>query len=180
MAKSCDGCTRCCELIPVAEIGVRAFAGCPQRVGVPALRPGCAIYPDRPHSCRAWSCLYLTNEQFDRELRPDRCGVVFDQHPDIVTINGVERSAVQAWVAPGFADACDRQPVLGVVLALLDADLAILFRLSPTEAFVIFRDARGRSIKTAVTAPTETPELEDDRLWRAAVKLERHGGKEQT
>jgi len=100
--KVCGGCIRCCELNPVAEIGVRPFAGCPHRRAAPAAHPGCGIYPNRPDSCRSWSCLWLRNEEWPAELRPDHCGVVFDQNPDVLTINGKEVSCIQAWVAPGF------------------------------------------------------------------------------
>lgn len=37
---------------------------------------GCSIYPDRPKSCQAFACLWLTAPQLGDEWKPDKCGMV--------------------------------------------------------------------------------------------------------
>jgi hypothetical protein len=55
---------------------------------------GLLVYRRRPFSCRNWSCLWLLND-WAGELRPDRCGFVFDEVDDLIRINGVEKPCVQ-------------------------------------------------------------------------------------
>jgi uncharacterized protein len=172
--KNCGGCIRCCDLTPVGEINVKPFAGCPLRRAAPAAHPGCSVYQTRPHSCRSWSCMWLLNEDWPDELRPDRCGIVFDKNPDAITVDGKEKPCVQAWVTPGFADAWERKPVSDVVLTLLHHGLAVLFRLSPTEGFVVLRDKKGRIVKTGATPlSNDSTAAEVERLIRAEAMLER-------
>lgn len=167
--KTCGGCTACCHIIAVAEIGVRSFAGCPHVKSPPATTPGCGIYPTRPQSCQLWSCVWLGSDWPD-ELRPDRCGVVFDTLADLVTLAGVEQACAQAWIAPGREAAVNRQPVLSVILAMLER-LPVLCRTGSRSAFLLYRDAKGRACRSDAP-PTDTGESDAARLRRAQAMLE--------
>jgi hypothetical protein len=122
--KPCGGCTACCHLTGVAEIGLKPFTRCQHERGFPWV-PGCGIYADRPSSCRTWSCQYAL-EGWDDELRPDRCGVVVDPQPDLVRLvedktgRKYEVAAVQMWALAGHEEAFLEQPVLAVVLAAIE------------------------------------------------------------
>ncbi|HSS25166.1 MAG TPA: hypothetical protein VLL82_12395 [Mycobacterium sp.] len=130
--KPCAGCTACCHLPGVAEIGLKPFERCRHERGFPWV-PGCGIYADRPSSCRRWSCQYGL-EGWDDELRPDRCGVVVGPEPDLFRLRDATTGelhdvpAIQMWAAPGFEEAYLKQPVLAVVLAAIDGGAAVLFR----------------------------------------------------
>lgn len=152
----------CCQLVPVHEIGVKAFQGCPHERNVPfTTTPGCAIYSTRPHGCRVWSCQFLL-EGWSDEYRPSRCGVVVDSMPDMVRmvpiggtpdIDGKEIPAVQMWAAPGYEDAYQRQPVLALVLASIDTVGAVVWRIKGRDgagqmAIGLSRDADGHLIAT--------------------------------
>ncbi len=64
--------------------------------------------------------------------------------------------------------------MLAVVLALLEHGLAVLFRLSPHDGFAIYRDRKGRTIKSGTSAPrASSPQEEAERLLRASAMLER-------
>ena len=39
---------------------------------------GLGIYEKRPPSCRGWRCGWLENEDWEDDLRPDRCGFIVD------------------------------------------------------------------------------------------------------
>jgi Fe-S-cluster containining protein len=74
----CGGCTACCDVIGVKELGKPYFARC---YNVSA--SGCGIYADRPAACRKYRCAWhlgLLGDGADR--RPDRCGVLFQIEPE--------------------------------------------------------------------------------------------------
>lgn len=71
---------------------------------------GCAIYAERPESCRVYECLWFKSQRFDKPLpaalRPDRTHVV------IGTVNNgneivlyVPPDRPDAWQAPEFSTA---------------------------------------------------------------------------
>lgn len=106
-AKSCGGCTACCHTIPVPEISVRSWGGCPHELRPPAARVGCAIYADRPRSCAEWNCQWHAEAGWSDEYRPDRCGIVVDILPDTFGLRDnttgklIEKPAMQFWVERG-------------------------------------------------------------------------------
>jgi hypothetical protein len=75
---------------------------------------GCGIYPERPHSCRAFACGWLTDATWPDDERPDRLGVI------IVPANEdsafASSAAVPLLVAyelrPGALESCDAEPLL--------------------------------------------------------------------
>jgi hypothetical protein len=150
--KSCDGCTLCCRLIAVAEIGLPSFTRCQHERSFPyAGTPGCAVYDRRPQSCRVWSCQYLL-EGWPDDLRPDRCGVVVDPAPDLMRIGGREVAACQMWVAAGFENAWMEDPVRALVLAAVTEVGHVLWRWKTPEgqlAMCFLKDENGQFGHTA-------------------------------
>lgn len=171
--KSCDGCTACCSSVPVRELGLRAWERCAHVRSFPHAHPGCAIYPQRPHSCQVWNCGWrIADWGEDADLRPDRCGVIVDPMDDLVWLNGKELPVVRFWVLPGHEDDYIRQPVLALVMAVLDdATTAVLWDMAPNAAGqrlarVIFKHDGQLSI-TKPAASQNTGMTEADRFWRA-------------
>lgn len=167
----CGGCTLCCTLVAVAEIGKRPFLPCAYLEPIAAVKPGCAIYEKRPPSCRHWSCQFVL-EGWDEELRPDRCGIVFDPVADIVSIDGREVPCLQAWVRPGLPlERLQRQPIAAVVMAATHQGYAVLFRLGARLSFTVWRED-GKLVASAPAAPQAMGD-EAARLDRAAALVER-------
>lgn len=101
----CGHCQMCCTLLPVYDMHRRPKmwnVKCSyQRKG----NKGCTIYPDRPPSCKAWSCAWLTVPETDFP-RPDQAHYIVDT---FVTRFGIteygEYEALQVWVDPKWPDA---------------------------------------------------------------------------
>ena len=75
--RACGECALCCKLISVIDIGKPAGEDCKH-----CDSKGCMIYEIRPQSCRDYMCLWVTNPDFPEDLRPDRCGVVWELTED--------------------------------------------------------------------------------------------------
>jgi len=73
-AKSCGSCSLCCKVMRIDELEKPMGAWCPNfKAGV-----GCAIYADRPASCRGFHCMWLLHPTMPDSVRPDRCKVVLE------------------------------------------------------------------------------------------------------
>lgn len=80
--RACGACTACCAVLGVPELDKPAHRTCAH------LRDtGCAVYAERPGSCRSFECQWLrgaleVDGGVDPDLRPDACGVIFDYQPE--------------------------------------------------------------------------------------------------
>lgn len=72
-SRECGGCTACCTVMSVTEIGNASGMRCPNECD-----GGCAIYEVRPAGCRGFTCLWLADDRgvLGPEHRPDRIGLV--------------------------------------------------------------------------------------------------------
>jgi hypothetical protein len=94
--KSCGSCTECCRMMAVPELYKPAWVYC----GSCAQGVGCKVYPDRPQTCRDFSCGWLLAPNMGPHLRPDRCHVILYQ-PDPDTIVALcDPDRPDAWRAP--------------------------------------------------------------------------------
>lgn len=66
--RTCGECTLCCKHLAVTELSKPPNQWC-QHCDV---GHGCRIYSDRPEGCRKFECLWLQNETFPEDFRPDR------------------------------------------------------------------------------------------------------------
>lgn len=71
----CGDCTLCCRLTHVPELSKPIYKMCDHCES----GQGCKIYEQRPGSCKRYQCLFLSNQKLADELRPDRCGVIFER-----------------------------------------------------------------------------------------------------
>lgn len=105
-SRSCGGCTLCCKLVPVEEIGKLANTRCQHQS-----HKGCKVYqgPKFPISCHLWTCAWLA-EGPPELRRPDHCGYVVDVMPDTVkatdqvTGEDLIMRVVQVWGDPARRD----------------------------------------------------------------------------
>ena len=72
--RSCGSCQACCTVVGVQELHKPHWTRCAHQCEV-----GCAIYEDRPRTCRGYSCLWAAGLlQGEEERRPDRLGIILD------------------------------------------------------------------------------------------------------
>jgi hypothetical protein len=75
----CGGCTACCDVLGVRELGKPYYARCSHlKVGC-----GCGIYDGRPHTCSHYRCAWhLSLFKDEPDLRPDRSGILMHIEPE--------------------------------------------------------------------------------------------------
>jgi hypothetical protein len=90
--RSCGECQACCTVTGVWEMHKPDYTRCPNQCD-----SGCAIYENRPNTCRNFSCLWQSGLlPGDERRRPDKMGVVFEVREDD------QGKRIQAWeVWPG-------------------------------------------------------------------------------
>ena len=92
--RNCTGCTRCCELLSVAELDKPPMVACAHCQAT----SGCRIYRHRPTECRQFYCGYLLDPALDERWKPSRSKLVvaFDEYPYAVAIH-VDGTSPNAW-----------------------------------------------------------------------------------
>ena len=141
MNRTCGDCSKCCDLLPVKELGKAANERCVHQ----SYAKGCKIYQKEgfPVSCRYWTCRWLTDTDTAAMSRPDRSGYVIDVMPDFIRItpNGGETQnvpVIQVWVDPKRPDA-HKDPHLRAYLEKQAAlGNAALIRFGSHDGFVLF------------------------------------------
>ena len=72
----CGGCTLCCELLDVPWMNSPAGHVCKEC----KLNEGCEIYKSTiTRDCMDYKCAYNQMENVSINLRPDKCGVIFEK-----------------------------------------------------------------------------------------------------
>lgn len=180
--KTCGGCTACCHTVPVGDLKLRAWQGCPFERRVPAHPVGCGIYATRPECCVAWNCQWLAQTNWPDHLRPDRCGVVVDIMPDTFglvdneTGESVEKAAMQFWVDRGHENDWQdpESPVQDLIGKVTKAGMAVLWRtfdpVHGQQVRAFWLDAAGNSCTCDPGPPTRTP-YSADTLQRALALM---------
>ncbi len=135
MTRACGECTLCCKVLPVPPLKKGAGTKCKhQRM------TGCAIYADRPTSCRLWSCRWLTGDDTGDLRRPDRVGYVIDIMPDIIRVQEDDRvvEVVQVWADANRPGAWrDDLAFAAFMIRQAAAGRPTLIRYSATDATLI-------------------------------------------
>ncbi len=95
--KSCGACSLCCYVLEIEELKKPAGPPCPDC----RADGGCAIYASRPKVCRDFECLWLTERDIARPLRPDMIGTLFMEAHDADEYRAVSaRERPLAWRRP--------------------------------------------------------------------------------
>jgi hypothetical protein len=93
---------------------------------------GCNIYTVRPKSCVDFECMWL-NADWPVELRPDKCGMLFEDiknHPTVIAL--VDSKICSSW---------KEQPIYNILLNLLREDRGILI-LNGTQKDLLIPEGR--------------------------------------
>lgn len=80
--RQCGDCTLCCKLLEIHEIPSGIGEYCQYcKVG-----SGCMIYEARPKECSDYQCMWTMMDRVSDDLRPDKCGIIFDRiAEDVIT-----------------------------------------------------------------------------------------------
>lgn len=76
----CGECTLCCKLLQLNTVPSAIGEVCRHCT----MGAGCNIYETRPNECREFRCMWLQMENAGIEMRPDKCGILFDKMSDDV------------------------------------------------------------------------------------------------
>ena len=143
--RRCDGCTLCCTLLPVKEIGKRAGVHCTYQI-----TGGCAVHhvPGRmPRSCYFWNCRWLVDDDTADQIRPDKSHLVIDVLEDFVAMTNEEtgeqypQTVVQVWCDPAHRDAYRAPAFRRYVKRRAREGKATIVRFSSAEAVTLFAPA---------------------------------------
>ena len=72
----CGECTLCCDLFPVNWLNKPLLKKCI------FCDKGCTIHSDKPAECTDFDCAYAQGKNVPLELRPDKCGIIFEKWSD--------------------------------------------------------------------------------------------------
>jgi hypothetical protein len=92
--RECGGCTMCCKLYTLPEIGKPAGVWCNY------CKPGkgCTIHDNLPGQCHDFFCLWMTDGTMPDEWRPDRARFVLSVFPTTGFVYGqVDPGSPGAW-----------------------------------------------------------------------------------
>ena len=88
----------CCKVLHIPELDKPVGTWCPHvRLG-----KGCAVYEERPQSCRSYVCMWLQDRSLGPEWKPDRARFVVHRQR-----NGAN---IQLSVDQGFPNAWMKEP----------------------------------------------------------------------
>jgi hypothetical protein len=89
----------CCKVPAIAEFAKPPGVWCSHAIS----GKGCAIYADRPGSCRAFYCLWMQDESFGPEWKPEKAKfVVYVQQNGVNLQVAVDPNFPNAWRKPPF------------------------------------------------------------------------------
>lgn len=94
----CGECTECCELLEVSQTKatnglltdkyiIDSKAG--ELCHYCEKNKGCKIYDERPTICRTFLCAYAQQKKMTEDLRPDKCGIIFEKLDDTLFLGVV-------------------------------------------------------------------------------------------
>jgi hypothetical protein len=95
--RRCGDCTLCCKLMAIGELAKPAGAWCRH------CKPGrgCLVYADRPDECRAFNCLWPSDERFGPHWKPNRSKLVLTISEDGIEIR-CDPAFPNAWCKEPF------------------------------------------------------------------------------
>ena len=82
----CDGCTLCCELLNIPWVNSPAGELCKHcNVGL-----GCNIFDAVDEDCKDYQCAYFQMDNVSTDLRPDKCGVLFEKVSNLLFVGIID------------------------------------------------------------------------------------------
>ena len=113
-ARQCGDCSLCCKLLRIPELDKPKDEWCPNF----AHRIGCAIYADRPPSCRDFSCCWLVDPTMGPEWKPSVCKMVLDAKPRLLVVHA-DPAVTKPWRAEPYSSVLKRLAAQGLTQGTL-------------------------------------------------------------
>lgn len=117
----CDGCTLCCKLLHIPWMNSPAGEYCKECEE----NVGCKIYNSAPKECLKYRCAYHQMEKVGIELRPDKCGVIFEKITEDIFIalsvnslhlKNIVRRQIDVLIKDGFSVALSKLNKIPIIL----------------------------------------------------------------
>jgi hypothetical protein len=91
--KQCGDCSLCCKIMAITELNKPKDAWCDHVIK----KRGCGIYETRPHSCRAFKCLWLQDPRLPPEWKPNKSKFVMVGESQTELVVHVDSNSPGAW-----------------------------------------------------------------------------------
>jgi hypothetical protein len=77
----CDGCTACCKAFKIKELNKVPGGICKY-----VTENGCSVHgtDKMPEECSLFECAYYQVNKVNENLRPDKCGIIFEKVNDTI------------------------------------------------------------------------------------------------
>jgi hypothetical protein len=80
---TCGECTECCYAFPIEQLNKPPNTQCKH------CNNGCEIHDTKPDECSGFNCAYVQSKSNDENLRPDKCGIIFEKYSDNIFLGTV-------------------------------------------------------------------------------------------
>ncbi len=108
--RQCGTCVECCVVPEAPYLGKARLERC-KHLGE---SKGCGNYDNRPDECKQFHCMWLL-DGLDKELRPDRCGLIVAINLNQFAEAGVPHTVVVWETRPEAADTGDGGRLVEVI-----------------------------------------------------------------
>lgn len=124
--RDCGTCTWCCFFCAVPEYDSPVNQYCRHCIK----DKGCSIYEKRKPVCRDFGCLWWLQAQVPENLRPDRCGIMFELPPNCKTYIG--------YTDPARPDIWKKKNNINLIHKILAADHAVVLYRGQNRGYYYF------------------------------------------
>jgi hypothetical protein len=148
----CGSCNVCCVVPKIDEPALQKLPGCrcPNAVG----DGSCAIYEQRPRTCRDFYCGWRLADWIDERLRPDQSGIFIRLTGDKTLAAGKHPFAMMVTVLR--SDRFNAPGVVETLLTAINAEIATYLIVPGPPSYTSFRIPLNRLLRVAA-AGNEKP-----------------------
>ena len=134
----CDGCTACCKAFEIKELGKPAGEICKY-----VTENGCSVHgtDKMPEECSLFECSYYRVKKVNENLRPDRCGIIFEKVNDEIFFGTITDTVVLDKYANAQIDEFIKQGY-SIILKHLCLDELYIFSNNGKTREEVFEEAR--------------------------------------
>ena len=135
--RECGECTLCCILPPIPSMNSPAGEVCSA-----CKNSKCSIYKDRPQECKDFNCIWLLSPVLGEELRPDKCGTVFELYEGQKTVVALAEN--ESWKTGELHKLISQMLIDGYVVWVMqgkERNLLLPNNMTEEEATIKLKDA---------------------------------------
>ena len=106
----CNGCTACCKAFLIKELNKQPGETCKYVIE----GKGCSVHgtDKMPKECSLFECAYYQVDKVNENLRPDKCGIVFEKATDdiffgtisdVLVLNKYANAQINEFINQGYS-----------------------------------------------------------------------------